>query len=168
MFRKLFYPLLIILASCGGVTKDQPASTTDKVKGVAKVKLKELDNQDIDLDQYKGKTIFINFWATWCKPCLQEMPSIERLQNQLKDDNIIFLFASNEELDQIEKFKKKQSYAFHYVHLENLEELNIQALPTTYIFNAEGELKFSEAGSRNWDSPSSLELITQIMNDNEK
>lgn len=167
MTHKIFYLILFILTSCSGGSKDQNVSINTSEGDIEKVKLNELDDQEIDLDQFKGKTVFINFWATWCKPCLQEMPSIERAQAQLKNENVVFLLASNEEVDQIETFIKKHSYTFHYVHLQNMEELNIQALPTTYIFNTEGKLKFSETGSRKWDDLSSLDLITKIMNDHE-
>ncbi|MEK6783449.1 MAG: TlpA disulfide reductase family protein [Bacteroidota bacterium] len=168
MTRKLFYLFLIILASCSAGTKDQSISRKTSESDISKVKLKELNDQEIDLDQFKGKIVFINFWATWCKPCLQEMPSIERTQTQLANENVVFLMASNEEVDQIETFIKKHNYTFHYVHLENMEDLNIQALPTTYIFDAEGKLKFSETGSRKWDDAASLDLITKLMNDHEK
>ena len=168
MTEKLFFLFLFILASCTGGIKDQSISTTKTDNDIVKVKLKELNGKDIDLEQYKGKTIFINFWATWCKPCIQEMPSIESAQDKLKNENVIFLLASNEDTEQIEKFIKNHSYTFHYAHLENLEVLAIQALPTTYIFNTEGKLKFSETGSRKWDDAASMDLLTKIMNDHEK
>lgn len=158
MGHKLFYILLFALMACSG----------KKDNDIAKVKLKELNDQPIDLGQYEGKVVFINFWATWCKPCIQEMPTIESAQSKLKNEKIIFLLASNEDKDRIEKFIKKHKYNFNYVHLENLEELKIQALPATFIFNAEGKLKFSESGFRNWDDPPNIELITKIMNDHAK
>lgn len=165
MTRTLFYLILIFLVSCSSGTKDQSVSESEIE--LNKVKLKELNDQVIDISQFKGKTIFINFWASWCKPCLQEMPSIERAQAQLKNENIVFLLASNEDPAEIEQFIKKHNYTFKYTLIENLEELNIVALPTTFIFNTEGKLKFSESGSRNWDDISSIELITKIMNDHE-
>lgn len=168
MTQKLFYLILIFLYSCSGGTKDQSDSAKISEEDFAKVKLKDLNDKEIDLDQFKGKTVFINFWATWCKPCLQEMPSIESAQAILKNQNVVFLLASNEELDQIDAFIKKHSYTFQYVHLENMEDMGIQALPTTYIFNSEGKLEFSETGSRQWDDSTSLDLITKIMNDHEK
>jgi len=168
MNLKLSYLIFALLMSCSGGNKDQ--STTSKIStdDITKVKLKDLSDKEINLDQFKGKTVFINFWATWCKPCLQEMPSIEKAQAELKNKNVVFLLASNEEVSQIESFIKKHNYTFQYVHLENMEDLGIQALPTTYIFNPEGKLKFLEAGSRNWNDSASLELITKIMNDHEK
>ena len=153
----LLYLLFISFLSC-----------TSKVNNdLARIKLTELDNQNIDLAQYKGKTVFINFWATWCKPCIQEMPTIERAKVILKDKRGSFPFASNEDIEDIRKFMSKRAYDFHYVHSENLEELKIQALPTTFIFNSEGKVIFSEAGFRKWDDPSSIELINKIVNNHE-
>ncbi len=63
---------------------------------------------------------------------------------------------------------EKRPYKFHYVHLENTEQLKIQALPTTFIFNGKGELKFSESGFRKWDDATNIELITKIMTSDEK
>jgi thiol-disulfide isomerase/thioredoxin len=158
MKYKLLHLLFLGLLACSG----------SKDNDIAKVNLSELTGQPIDLAQFEGKAVFINFWATWCKPCIQEMPTIASAQDKLKNENVIFLLASNEEPDQIERFIKKHSYKFHYVHLENMEALKIQALPTTFIFNPEGKMKFSENGFRSWDEPANIELITKIMNDHEK
>ena len=153
----LLYALLFVLFGCSQVK--------EKKNDIAKIKLIELsDQKPIDLAQYEGKAVFINFWATWCKPCIQEMPTIVVAQEKLKNENVIFLFASNEESDQVEKFAKKHNYELHYVLLENMEALNIQALPTTFIFNPEGKLKFSETGFRAWDAPENIERITKIIN----
>lgn len=81
--------------------------------------------------------------------------------------NVVFLLASNEDPEQIERFSKKHDYSFLYVQLNNMEELKIPALPTTFIFDAEGRLKFSETGSRMWNEPVNIELITKIINHEE-
>ena len=161
---KLALVLLSVLLSCSGKSGNESAHEQIAVSETQKVKLKDLNGQSIDLGQYKGKTIFINFWATWCKPCIQEMPTINNAQSLFKNEDVVFLFASNEEIDQIKKFSKKHSYNFSYVKLENMEELKIQALPTTFIFDSEGKLKFSETGFRMWDEPANINLITKIKN----
>lgn len=160
---KITVALFIILAGC---KEKEPPNNQDKPAVVKKaesefdnIKLTELDGTPIDLHQYKNKTIFINFWATWCGPCVQEMPSIQKAKTELKDEDVLFLFASNEETEVIETFKQKQSYDFHYVKVENLEQLKIMALPTTYIFNAERKLVFSEMGYRKWDNKNNIDLI---------
>lgn len=138
---------LILIGGC------QPASSD-----LGKIELAELDGTPIDLSQYKGKIVFINFWATWCKPCILEMPTIEKAK-QLAHQDIVFLFASDEGVDEIRSFQKRRSYDFHYVQAQNLEALAIQALPTTFIFDRNGELVFSEPGYRDWSTPENLELI---------
>ena len=131
-------------------------------KKIEVVKLAELDGGPVDMGKYNGKTVFVNFWATWCKPCLQEMPSIQRMMEKVKEENIVFLFASDETAEQVENFKARNQYPFHFVLLKNSEELNIMALPTTFIFNPNGELVFSEMGVREWDDKANINLIQKI------
>jgi thiol-disulfide isomerase/thioredoxin len=126
---------------------------------IQKVKLTELDGKQIDLSEFEGKIVFINFWATWCAPCIKEMPSIDLAQNSLKEKDIVFLMASNEDTGEIEEFIKRRSYKFHYVRLLNMEELKVPALPTTHIYDEDGKLKFAETGARDWNEPDNLNLI---------
>ncbi|MGE0771538.1 MAG: TlpA family protein disulfide reductase [Cyclobacteriaceae bacterium] len=149
--NRLLYIIALILVLIGGCQQ----TSSD----LSKIKLTELDGTPIDLTQYKGQIVFVNFWATWCKPCIQEMPTIARAQEQLANDPIVFLFPSNEEVELINSFKERRNFNFHYVQLQNMEELNIQALPTTFIINTDGKLVFSEAGYRDWSTPENLELI---------
>ncbi len=92
--------LFIILFGCNKKPEQTGASPDQNITG--RIELADMNGQPIDLNQYRGKTVFINFWATWCKPCLEEMPSIEKAQAILKDKNITFLLASNEELKRIQ------------------------------------------------------------------
>jgi len=154
--------LLLFVGACG--TQSEKAQTEEKEpKEVTeitldKIQLQTLSGEPVDLKQYKNKTVFINFWATWCKPCIQEMPTIAKAQEQLKD--VVFLFPSNETVDLIEGFKKRKSFDFNYVQSQNMEALNIMALPTTFIFDSSGKLKFSEAGFRDWSTEENLAIIT--------
>ncbi len=161
--QKLLVILLLLLASCSEGRDEnkttEPEIPTKAVTEFEKIKITELNGSPIDLRQYKGKTLFINFWATWCKPCIKEMPFIQKAMEDLKDEEVVFLFASNESVDDIKTFQQNNSYDFHYVKLENLEALNVMTLPTTYIFNAAGKLVFSEMGYREWNSKSNLDLI---------
>jgi len=158
MQMKLLISLLftfLILIGCSSRSSNESV--------LNKIKLKDLYDQSIDLDKYEGKTIFINFWATWCAPCIKEMPSIEKAMTALEKDKIVFLFASNESVEQIKEFDEEKKFNFTYVQLQNMEELNIQVLPTTYIINSKGELAFSETGFRQWDEAANLELINRII-----
>jgi thiol-disulfide isomerase/thioredoxin len=164
IFSKLSLVLLLGNLACKDVTKHKPDEVKTLQTTLDAVKLSNLKEQPVDLKQYKGKTIFINFWATWCKPCLEEMPSIKMVKEILKDENIEFLFASDETSGEIEAFKSRHDYGFNFVKAGNMEELNIMALPTTFIFNPDGELVFSEMGYRKWDDKTNVDLILKIVN----
>ena len=154
--------LLIVLYACGDATrrKDNNKEETARQKStIAQLVLTDLKDQPIELEKYKGKTVFINFWATWCKPCREEMPSIKEAMNKLKDQKVEFFFASDESREQIEEFIETHDYNFNYVRVENLANLGIIGLPTTFILNRSGELVFSEMGYRKWDDKANIDLI---------
>jgi len=164
---KISIVLLFGIFACKGGDKDKPVSHTGKDREIDKIRLKDLNGQPINLEKYKGKTIFLNFWATWCKPCIEEMPTIEKAQNILQNEEVIFLLASGESAEEINVFQNAHDYKFNYARIENSEELNIQTLPTTFIFNPKGELVFSETGYRKWDEKNNIDMIRKIVNKNE-
>ncbi len=154
--------VMILLMACS--SNSEKSREKENGKGINAIKLVNLSGEEINMDDFKNKTVFINFWATWCKPCLQEMPGIERAQELLKDKDVVFLLASNESIEQIESFKANRRFNFEYVQVQNMEALNIQAIPATFIFNPQGELIFSEVGFRVWDAPENIRLITNSVN----
>jgi thiol-disulfide isomerase/thioredoxin len=160
MVRFLFFISLVALVGCS------PQKNGEKSAIVAsQIKLTDLEGKEVDLTEFEGKTIFVNFWATWCRPCIQEMPSIAALQTQLTGKNIEFFFASDEEVDKIQKFMESRKMTLNFVRVENPESLGIQALPTTFIFDGEGNLIFSEIGFRKWDDPATIEMVTKLINE---
>lgn len=159
--------LFIGTIACNNRTSEKQNSSPEVIRQIDKIRLTDLNGQSHSLKQYPGKTIFINFWATWCKPCIQEMPSIKEAQNILQNENIIFLMASNESPEQIEEFSNTRDYKFNFVRIENSEEMNVQALPATFIFNKKGELVFSETGFRKWNEKNNIDLILKIANEND-
>ena len=159
--------LFIGIIGCNNRTSEKQNSSSEVIREIDKIRLMDLNGQSHSLKQYLVKTIFINFWATWCKPCIQEMPSIKEMQNILQNENIIFLMASNESPEQIEEFINTRDYKFNFVRIENSEEMNVQALPTTFIFNKKGELLFSETGFRKWNEKNNIDLILKIAKENE-
>lgn len=167
ILRIINVALFFGLFACNQGDKDRSASHTVKEPGIDKIRLKDMNGQSMNLEKYKGKTLFINFWATWCKPCIEEMPSIEKAQNILQNDDVIFFLASAESAEEIGEFRNNNTYNFNYVRIENSEELNIQTLPTTFIFNPQGELVFSETGYHKWDEKNNIEMIRKTANKND-
>lgn len=133
---------------------------------VDRIELNDLNENPIDLDQYQNKVMLLNFWATWCAPCIEEMPSLQKLSTLLPADSIVFVLASNESAKRIAAFQAGQTSTFQFVQLENMEELGVQVLPTTYVIDRKGEVVFSEVGKQQWDSPEYVERLKRIIHGN--
>jgi thiol-disulfide isomerase/thioredoxin len=126
MKLRIIVAFLFAIVACKHRTKDASPSTNEKGPEISKIQLKDLNEQPLNLEKYKGKTIFINFWATWCQPCLAEMPSIEKAQDILQNEEVVFLLASSESTSEIEEFRNARGYKFNYARIENSEELGIR------------------------------------------
>lgn len=163
---KLVYGLLLLILmmfACNdnsGKKGINNKATTD----IGKINLTNLSEEPVDLDQLNGKVVFINFWASWCKPCIAEMPSIKNAMDSLKSEKIEFLFATDESAKEIESFEAKHKFGFNYLKTPGFEELNIMGLPTTFIFDKNGKQVFSEMGYRKWDDKTNLDLLLKIAN----
>jgi len=150
------------VAGCASRQVEEQSALT-----ASQLKLTDLNGKEINLSDYEGKTVFVNLWATWCRPCIQEMPSIAELEGKLAGKNIVFFFASDEEIDKVIKFKESRGLTSHFVRVENPEVLGIEALPTTFIFDGDGNLLFSEVGYRNWSDAATEDMVTKLINENE-
>lgn len=159
--------LLFIFTACQSGPRNSAPASNQPQRTSAEVQLKDLGNQPINLEKYKGKTVFLNFWATWCKPCIAEMPFIQNAQQQLQNEDVVFILASAEDPTEIALFKQARGYNFNYMRVENSEALGVVALPTTFIYDAKGKLVFSEAGVRKWDDQDNIALVRNIANEND-
>jgi len=167
ILRNIIVVLLFGLFGCNEVEQNKPGLKTKNDHEAIRIILKDLNDQSVSLEKYKRKVIFINFWATWCKPCIEEMPTIAAAQDSLQHAEIIFLLASNESTDQIKEFRDNHHYKFNYVRIENIEELNIEVLPATFIFSKSGDLVFSEMGYRKWNEKDNIDTLLKIINKND-
>jgi len=162
----------ILLAGCSSPEATSSQTSTDE-KAIAQtvandevditaIELTDLEGNPISWEKLKGKKIFLNFWATWCKPCIIEMPSMSEAAAQLGDD-YVFLAASYEELSKIQKFAEKRDFTFQFVHTKTpIEDLDIYSLPTTFLINSEGELVKTVIGSREWNQPEAMNQLKAL------
>jgi thiol-disulfide isomerase/thioredoxin len=113
----------------------------------------EKNNQDqVKFSDYKGKVILINFWATWCPPCIAELPSLQLLYDDYQD-NIVFLFVSEEDRVSVNGFldKKKFSLPVYRPLSPTPLPLDGRTLPTTYLIDKEGNIVISKVGAADWN-----------------
>lgn len=122
-----------------------------------------LDSKEVKLGDYKGKRVLVNLWATWCRPCVAEMPSLNNAYNTLKDDNYVFLVASNEKVKKIKGFAEATDFNFPLVKADDMfRPFNIQVIPTTMVFDTEGNLAMTMTGGIAWDEPKVLEQLRAV------
>lgn len=130
------------------------------------IKFEDKSGKVVDLGALKGKVIFINFWATWCPPCLAEMPSINKLYEQYKDDkDVVFIMVdADSDLVKSQKYMDARSYKMPvYSVASNIPETLFKgALPTTIVFDKQGRLSYNESGAANYASSKFIEFIEQL------
>ncbi len=123
----------------------------------------DLEGNAVSLSDFKGKRILLNFWATWCKPCIQEMPSLMQAKPVLEKEGYVILLASEESLKTIQKFKQTVPYKFKYLrYTGGLVQFSVHALPTTFIFSESGEKVHEIIGATTWDSPEMIKKLKAI------
>ncbi len=112
----------------------------------------------------KGRVVFINFWATWCPPCIAEMPSMEKLYQDYKED-VDFLFVSNETQEVISKFKKKHDYEFrvHASVTPNPVQLETSSIPRTFVLDRDGNIVIDKTGAADWNSKTVRRLLDDLL-----
>jgi len=108
-------------------------------------KFRSLSGDTIRLGDFRGRRLFINFWATWCAPCLAEMPGLQTLFDSKKaDSTLVFLFITDEDERTVHSFLSKTSYTlpFYLCDRERSPVFNSGAYPSTFILNSRGEIVF--------------------------
>ena len=116
-------------------------------------KLKDEAENVFDFESTKGKVVFINFWATWCPPCIAEMPSIQALYNDYQD-KVVFLFVTNDRYIDINKFLDEHDYTFKTFRpvSPNSSLFEVKSIPRTFLIDKNGKIIIDESGAANWDS----------------
>ncbi|NIP72410.1 MAG: TlpA family protein disulfide reductase [Gammaproteobacteria bacterium] len=128
--------------------------------------LKDVDGTLHRLEDYRGRVVIVNFWATWCPPCRREMPSMERAWNRLKGHGVIMLAVDvGEDADTVFTFTADYPVTFPLLLDQEGDVVRawpVLGLPTTFIVDPEGRLAYQAIGGREWDAPELLETIRAL------
>ena len=149
--------------------QDMKVTTIDFDSNV--LQFSDLENNIFTLQNFKGKNLFINYWATWCNPCLAEMPYMAELYENYKDEeDIIFLYLSREKLDIIKNYIPKDESLQQlpiYKIITDDEFFATSGIPTTFIVNSDGEVIVKDLGSAFWNDESVFKFIDNLIGKNE-
>ena len=128
------------------------------------ITLQTLKGEHINVAQSKGKVILINFWATWCPPCVAEMPSLQELYTAY-GDQVDFYFITNEEAEKVQSFIEKHQYTFPVqLQMQQLPSFfDVTSIPRTYVIAKDGKIFVDETGAANWNAPEMHVLIDKLL-----
>lgn len=126
--------------------------------------LMDLEGHSLSFDSAKDQVGVLNFWATWCPPCVAEMPYFQRLYDRY-GDRVQFYFVSDETPEVIHSFMAKHQYTLPVQIMRGPPPENLQskALPTTFIFGKDGKIHVKKRGSAKWDSKSVFNLLDELL-----
>jgi thiol-disulfide isomerase/thioredoxin len=132
--------------------------------------LKDRRGRTHDLAAYRGRVVLVNFWATWCEPCLEEMPSLEDLQDRLKDRPFTLLAVNMEESDaKVERFLQstvlqEDSLVVLFDRFGTVaKDWKARMLPVSFLIGPDGRIRYSVLGAANWSAKETISQIERLM-----
>jgi len=142
-----FLILALLLAGCG----EQSSDAIEKKSRMVSMRLTDLQGVEQSLADYRGKWIVVNYWASWCPPCLEEIPELVQFHNEHKDWNAVVWGINREDISQAElkAFVKKQNmnYPLFQVPADSDSALgSLLTIPTTYLVSPKGEVVARHVG----------------------
>ncbi len=165
------YLILVFLLGgfCGCGFAQQPGKGLSPVPGTPaapQFSLPDLDGNQFRLFDFRGKVVIVNFWATWCPPCREEMPSMQRAWTVLEKEGILML-AINVGEDEDTIFEFTASYPVEFPLLLDSDSGTtstwpLRGLPTTFVIGPKGRLIFRAVGGREWDNPVLLDQVRAL------
>ena len=130
--------------------------------------IKDLDGNKFSFDQYKGKVVFINLWATWCGPCRAEMKSIQKLYDKIDHEQVQFVMLSIDKdvyRDKVISYVKDKRFTFP-VYMPSgylTSQLNVPSIPTTLVLSKDGKIVAKEVGMRDYDTSKFKKFLDQLV-----
>lgn len=131
--------------------------------------LEDIMGDSHSLSQYRGKVVLVNFWASWCPPCVHEIPSMSELYDEMNNRGFTILAINiGESPDDIRRFMKNYPVNFPVLldpHKDLTKEWKVFAFPTSYLLDSKGIVRYSVAGAIDWNSEESRKVISELISE---
>lgn len=130
--------------------------------------LEDLNGKKVHLKKYRGQIVFLNFWATWCGPCKEEMPSMEALYQKFRERGFVFLTISvdYEKKKKVKEFIDKHHYTFPVLidsKCLTLDLYGVKGIPTTILIDKKGRMVGRAVGPKDWKGPEIVNILNQLI-----
>jgi thiol-disulfide isomerase/thioredoxin len=160
----------LVVAALAAVSLDAAAeSQVRRWEGAPQLPLagSALDGRSIDLKGFQGRVVLVNFWATWCEPCRDEMPSIVRLQEKLKGKPFDVLAVNyGESKERVAEFLQRQHVSLPVLldpDKQAADAWNAKGLPMTFLVDAQGRVRYWVFGEEDWSRGEPLALVEKLL-----
>ena len=126
--------------------------------------MKDLEDHPADFSKYKGKTVFLNIWATSCGPCVKEMPSIAKLASEPRLRDVAFLCVSTDEsAEPVKEFLRGKAWPMTMLRADTAPEVfRTEGIPATFIIAPDGTIASSILGAEEWDDPKFVAMLMKL------
>jgi thiol-disulfide isomerase/thioredoxin len=181
---RLIVPLLVCLtapmiAGCDRQKAEEPQApaAAQEAKGVDRshkgepapaVKFKDPDGGEFDLAQFSGTPVLVNLWASWCAPCIKELPTLQQLEQAQATEGKLGVIAVSQDMapqGSVEAFLAERDLgrfaAYHDEQMKLTDALNIQVMPTTILYDAEGKEVWRYVGDLDWTGAAAAKLLAE-------
>lgn len=151
----------LLITACGSEKNEEK----ELIKATFDMELENSKGERMSMKEFKGKVIFFNVWATWCPPCIEEMPTIHNLYESIGDTEVEFLMLSmNQDFQKAIDFRDKYGYNFEIYALKGPMPAmyHTELIPTTFVINSEGYLVLQHDGMGQFDTEEFKEFITGV------
>lgn len=148
---------------------DMGVEVVPAAAGRVEVRLQDVSGADVNISDFRGKIVFLNFWATWCPTCVVEMPSMEKLHRKLKDKDFALVTISiRDSAADVKRFFRQNQLTFTALldsTGKTVPGFGIRAIPTTLILDKTGRIVGRAMGAREWESRESMALFEQLIDE---
>lgn len=165
----LLMTILLLALLTTGCDRSGSGGGADIVVGqvVPDFTLQDMEGRTVTLSQYRGKVVFLNFWATWCPPCREEMPAMERLNTVFEGQDFVMLAVNVEkDIETVRAFLVQSPHSFTVLLDQQATVQNLYGVyrfPETFLIDQEGRLVERFLGARDWSSVEFMKRITTMI-----
>jgi thiol-disulfide isomerase/thioredoxin len=159
---------LLLLVAIPAASSDPPIKPWTS-GATPPLELAALDGRTVALEGLRGRVVVINYWATWCEPCIDEMPSLERLRVKMKGRPFEVLAVNyGESPERVSRFVAKMKLTMPVLldpYKNSVDAWKVRGLPMTFIVDAKGLVRYWSFGERDWSQGEALQLVERMVSD---